>query len=100
MTGEACASGKPVLVFTPSGGSAKFDRFHETLRSYGATRPLPEQLDEIPSWVYKPLDSAAVIAREIERAGAPQDDAGEMMRDSGLWSTAGWRGGFARAPLG
>ena len=66
MTGEACASGKPVLVFTPSGGSAKFDRFHETLRSYGATRPLPEQLDEIPSWVYKPLNSAAVIAREIE----------------------------------
>lgn len=70
MTGEACASGKPVLVFTPSGGSAKFDRFHETLRSYGATRPLPEQLDEIPSWVYKPLNSAAVIAREIEQRWA------------------------------
>ncbi|MFX8871944.1 ELM1/GtrOC1 family putative glycosyltransferase, partial [Acinetobacter baumannii] len=28
MCGEACATGKPVYVFTPSGGSAKFARFH------------------------------------------------------------------------
>lgn len=67
MTGECCATGKPVLVFSPSGGSAKFERFHAALRTYGATRPLPDRLDEIPSWVYKPIDSAAQIAREIER---------------------------------
>ncbi|MBX9925360.1 MAG: mitochondrial fission ELM1 family protein, partial [Hyphomicrobiaceae bacterium] len=31
MCGEACATGKPVYVFTPSGGSPKFTRFHDAL---------------------------------------------------------------------
>jgi uncharacterized protein len=67
MTGEACATGRPVLVFTPSGGSAKFRRFHAALEATGATRPLPERLDAIPSWSYEPLNSVDEIAREIER---------------------------------
>jgi uncharacterized protein len=67
MVGEACATGKPVLVFSPSGGSAKFDRFHAALAARGATRPLPERLDAIPDWSYEPLHSASDIAREIER---------------------------------
>jgi uncharacterized protein len=67
MTGEACATGRPVLVFTPSGGSAKFQRFHAALQATGATRPLPERLDAIPSWSYEPLNSVDEIAREIER---------------------------------
>lgn len=67
MTGEACASGRPVLVFSPSGGSAKFDRFHSALSEYGATRPLPDTFAELPAWTYRPLDSAADIAAEIER---------------------------------
>jgi len=67
MTGEACATGRPVLVFTPSGGSAKFRRFHAALEATGATRPLPERLDQIPSWSYEPLNSVEEIAREIER---------------------------------
>lgn len=67
MTGEACATGKPVYVFHPTGGSAKFDRFHETLRRYGATRPLPERFEQLESWTYAPLDSASQIAAEIER---------------------------------
>jgi mitochondrial fission protein ELM1 len=67
MTGEACATGKPVYVFEPSAGSAKFRRFHETLRSLGATRPLPERVTALPSWDYTPLDSARIIAGEIER---------------------------------
>jgi mitochondrial fission protein ELM1 len=66
MTGEAAATGKPVYVFEPSAGSAKFRRFHETLRAYGATRPLPEAFEALGSWDYTPLDSAAIIAREIE----------------------------------
>lgn len=66
MTGEACATGRPVLVFSPSGGSAKFSRFHEALQRHGATRPLPEAFRELPAWNYSPLDSAAAIAREIE----------------------------------
>jgi mitochondrial fission protein ELM1 len=67
MTGEAAATGRPVLVFYPSGGSAKFRRFHAALEAYGATRPLPERVAEIPDWTYEPLHSADIIAREIER---------------------------------
>ena len=32
MTGEPCATGKPVYVFAPEGGSPKFTRFHEALQ--------------------------------------------------------------------
>lgn len=67
MTGEACATGRPVYVFEPEGGSAKFTRFHENLRRYGATKPLPERFDNLESWSYAPLDSAAQIAAEIRR---------------------------------
>ncbi|HKZ96102.1 MAG TPA: mitochondrial fission ELM1 family protein [Hyphomicrobiaceae bacterium] len=67
MTGEACATGKPVYVFMPSGGSAKFRRFHTALRAHGATRPLPEHFEALETWTYAPLDSATLIAAEIER---------------------------------
>lgn len=67
MTGEPLATGNPVWVFEPSGGSAKFRRFHESLRRYGATRALPEVVKSLEGWTYAPLDSAAHIAREIER---------------------------------
>ena len=67
MTGEPCATGRPVYVFEPEGGSAKFARFHEALRRYGATRPLPERLDRLETWTYAPLNSAETIAAEIVR---------------------------------
>ena len=67
MTGEACATGRPVYVFEPSGGSAKFRRFHESLRGIGATRPLPADLQRLEEWSYAPIDSAATIAAEVER---------------------------------
>jgi mitochondrial fission protein ELM1 len=67
MTGEAAATGRPVLVFTPSAGSAKFRRFHAALEAHGATRPLPERVAEFPRWSYPPLFSADQIAREVER---------------------------------
>ena len=67
MTGEACATGRPVHVFEPEGGSAKFRQFHEALRRYGATRALPETFAQLENWSYAPLDSAAIIAREVER---------------------------------
>jgi uncharacterized protein len=54
-------------VFAPEGGSDKFARFHEALRRYGATRPLPERFSTLESWSYAPLDSANQIAREVER---------------------------------
>jgi uncharacterized protein len=67
MTGEACATGRPVYVFTPSGGSAKFSRFHDALRRHGATRPLPDAPTALDTWTYDPLDSGQAIAKEIER---------------------------------
>jgi len=67
MTGEACATGRPVLVFAPSGGSAKFQRFHAALQAHGATRPLPDRLDAVPDWSYEPVHSADDIAAQIEQ---------------------------------
>jgi uncharacterized protein len=67
MVGEACATGKPVYVFEPEGGSPKFDRFHAALRQHGATRPLPVQLERLEAWSYTALNSAEAIAAEIVR---------------------------------
>jgi mitochondrial fission protein ELM1 len=67
MTGEPCATGKPIFVFEPEGGSAKFARFHDALSRLGATRPLPARFERLDSWTYPPLDSASVIAAEIAR---------------------------------
>jgi len=67
MICEAAATGRPIHVFTPSGGSAKFDRFHRGLADYGATRPAPGPHDKIETWAYPPLNSADAIAAEIVR---------------------------------
>ncbi|MEZ5815746.1 MAG: mitochondrial fission ELM1 family protein [Hyphomicrobiaceae bacterium] len=66
MTGEPLVTGRPVYVFEPSGGSAKFRRFHDSLRRYGATRALPAEVKSLDGWSYEPLDSAAQIATAIE----------------------------------
>jgi mitochondrial fission protein ELM1 len=67
MTGEACATGRPVYVFQPEGGSPKFSRFHAALTQYGATKPLPARFDRLETWSYQPLNSAEQIAMEITR---------------------------------
>ena len=65
MTGEPCATGKPVYVFHPDGGSAKFARFHRALEAHGATRPFPEHFSNLAKWSYAPLNSRAAIAAQI-----------------------------------
>jgi mitochondrial fission protein ELM1 len=65
MTGEACATGRPVYVFYPDGGSPKFTRFHAALSRHGATRPFPETLVRMDKWSYEPLNSATLIANQI-----------------------------------
>lgn len=67
MTGEACATARPVYVFRPSQESAKFARFHAALREAGATRLLPEQFAKLETWSYVLPDAARVIAAEIEK---------------------------------
>lgn len=67
MTGEAVATGRPVYVFRPSGGSAKFERFHRALLAAGASRSLdpgsPIDLD----WSHPPINAAREIAEAIEQ---------------------------------
>jgi mitochondrial fission protein ELM1 len=65
MVGEACATGKPIYVFEPEGGSPKFARFHAALARHGATRPLPARFESLEPWSYAPLNSAETIAAEI-----------------------------------
>jgi mitochondrial fission protein ELM1 len=67
MTGEPCATGRPVYVFHPDGGSPKFKRYHDALMNYGATRPLVPIFEKIEVWKYEPLHSASSIAQEIEQ---------------------------------
>lgn len=67
MTGEAAATGRPIHVFRPAGGSAKFDRFHTALQAAGITRPITDAAQIHDRWTYTPLQSAAVIAAEVER---------------------------------
>jgi uncharacterized protein len=65
MCGEPAVTGRPIHVFTPSGGSAKFERYHEALARHGATRPLPDAVTALDSWTYPPLYSASDIALAI-----------------------------------
>ncbi|HRY06485.1 MAG TPA: mitochondrial fission ELM1 family protein [Hyphomicrobiaceae bacterium] len=65
MTAEAVATGRPVYVFRPSGGSNKFGRFHDSLYACGATRPLNSECQPAFDWGYAPILAAQVIAQEI-----------------------------------
>jgi mitochondrial fission protein ELM1 len=66
MVCEAAATGRPISIFSPTGGSAKFNRFHSALAAYGATRPLSAD-GRLGTWSYEPLHSAEVIAADIAR---------------------------------
>jgi mitochondrial fission protein ELM1 len=67
MICEAAATGRPIHIFSPTGGSAKFDRFHAGLRTYGATRPLGPEVAALETWRYEPIHAAETIANEITR---------------------------------
>lgn len=67
MLGEAAATGRPIHVFHPDGGSPKFDHFHRRLKELGVTRDLTVAPSGLESWTYEPLASAGEIAAEIER---------------------------------
>ena len=64
MVCEAATTGKPVHVVDLAGGSAKFARFHKTLREAGATRPFAGRLEQ---WSYQPLRDTETSAAEIRR---------------------------------
>ncbi|MGB0087333.1 MAG: mitochondrial fission ELM1 family protein [Rhodomicrobiaceae bacterium] len=66
MTGEACATGRPVYILAPPGGRAKFRRFHEALRAHGATCALADALAGLAGCSYEPVSAAERVAAEIE----------------------------------
>ena len=67
MTGEASATGRPIYVFHPSGGSAKFTRYHRSLEALGATRRLADHPERLENWSYAPQDATDLIVHEIEK---------------------------------
>ncbi|MBX2804403.1 MAG: mitochondrial fission ELM1 family protein [Hyphomicrobiales bacterium] len=67
MTGEACATGRPVFVFYPSGGRPKFRAFHNALENYGATRRLEPDLADFTPWRYQPLVATEEVAQKIAK---------------------------------
>lgn len=64
MIGEAAASGKPILVFEPSGGHPKLDVYMERLKAHGIVHPFEGRLVGQP---YEPLNSTLKIAAAIVR---------------------------------
>lgn len=64
MVGEAAATGAPVHVYEPSGGSAKITSFIDGLVARGAVRRWSGQLED---WTYEPVDATHDIARELAR---------------------------------
>ena len=64
MTSEACATGKPVSIYSLPGGSKKFRRFHDFFSAEGYTRPFSLPLD---TWPYAPLDELPFVLSELKK---------------------------------
>jgi mitochondrial fission protein ELM1 len=62
MVGEAAATGRPVLVFEPSGGHPKNTRYLDALRRRGVVHAFTGELTGTP---YEPLDSTMEVASLI-----------------------------------
>jgi uncharacterized protein len=65
MLGEALVTGKPVLVFRPTGGARKSDEFLGGLATNGFTRPFDGTHQR---YSYEPQDATPGIALELARA--------------------------------
>ncbi|WP_243371323.1 mitochondrial fission ELM1 family protein [Microvirga solisilvae] len=64
MIGEAAATGKPILVFEPSGGHPKLDVYMDRLKGHGIVHPFEGRL---VGQAYEPLNSTPKIAAAIVR---------------------------------
>lgn len=62
MIGEAAATGRPILVFEPSGGHPKLDVYMSGLKSHGIVHPFEGRLVGQP---YEPLNSTPKVAKAI-----------------------------------
>ena len=64
MVGEAAATGAPVHVYEPAGGSPKITRFLNGMVAAGAVRRYAGAFER---WDYAPMDPTDDIAREVAR---------------------------------
>ncbi len=63
MVSEACATGKPVHVFSIGGGGyKKLSEFHRTLQNHGVTRPFSGTIEQ---WSYEPIRETERIAKIV-----------------------------------
>jgi len=62
MIGEAAVTGRPILVFEPSGGHPKLDVYMAALKAHGIVHPLTGRLEGQP---YEPLNSTPKVAEAI-----------------------------------
>ena len=76
----ALVTGKPVYVFEPRGGSAKFSRFHAGLAAHGATRIAPAPRPGAPP------PAAGAAPCPFRRVTAPPRAAASR-QDAGTWAS-------------
>lgn len=62
MISEAGTAGRPVSLLRLEGGSAKFRRFHDSMRARGVTRPFDGSL---AGWSFPPFDETTRIAAMV-----------------------------------
>ncbi|MBB4039192.1 hypothetical protein GGR34_000827 [Microvirga flocculans] len=62
MIGEAAVTGRPILVFAPSGGHPKLDVYMSELKAHGIVHPFEGRLVGQP---YEPLNSTPRIAEAV-----------------------------------
>jgi mitochondrial fission protein ELM1 len=62
MIGEAAVTGRPILVFEPSGGHRKLDVYMQALKAHGVVHPFEGRLEGRP---YEPLNSTPKVAEAI-----------------------------------
>jgi len=62
MIGEAAVTGRPILVFEPSGGHPKLDVYMEGLKAHGIVHPFEGRLEGQP---YEPLNSTPKVVKAI-----------------------------------
>lgn len=67
MVGEAAASGRPILVFRPTGGSRKIDQLLRGLEQLGAIHPFQGRLED---FTYEPIDATPAIAIKLAQVYA------------------------------
>jgi mitochondrial fission protein ELM1 len=76
MVSEACATGKPVHVFSLGQAHKKLHKFHRALLDAGLTRPFDGRLEQ---WSYEPPRETQKVA-EIVRE--------RIMRSRAAWATS------------